>query len=42
MDLTEDMEPLEDTGDVVYFKNHLFDKQVMRSTSRKEGERNSR
>ena len=39
MDLTEDMYPLEDTGDVAYFKNHLFDKQVMRSTIRKEGKK---
>ena len=39
MDLTEDMDPLEDTGDVAYFKNHLLDKQVMRSTQRKEGKK---
>ena len=39
MDLTEDMDPLEDTGDVAYFKNYLFDKQVMRSTHRKEGKK---
>ena len=37
MDLTEDMDPLEDRGNVAYFKNHLFDKQVMRTTHRKEG-----
>ena len=41
MDLTEDVDPFEDTGDVAYFKNHLFDKQVMRSTHKKK-ERNSR
>ena len=39
MDLTEDMDLLEDTGDVEYFKNHLFDKQVTRSTRRKEGKK---
>ena len=33
------MDPLEDTGDVAYFKNHIFDKQVMRSTPRKEGKK---
>ena len=36
MDLTEDMDPLEDTGDVACFKDHLFDKQETRSTHRKE------
>ena len=39
MDLTEDMDPLEDTGNVAYFKNHLFDKQVMRSSHREEGKK---
>ena len=39
MDLTEDMDPLEDMGDVEYFKNHLFDKQVTRSTGKKEGKK---
>ena len=39
MDLTEDMDPLEDTGDVAYFKNHLSNKQVMRITCRKEGKK---
>ena len=39
MDLTEDMDPLEDRDNVVYFKNHLFDKQVMKTTHRKEGKK---
>ena len=41
MDLTEDLDLLEDTGDVSYFKNHLFDKQVMSQPAEKK-ERNSR
>ena len=40
MDLTEHMGPLEDTGDAVYFKNHLFDKQIIKTTCRrKEGKK---
>ena len=39
MDLNEDMDPLEDRSDVAQFKNHLFDKQVMRTTCRKEGKK---
>ena len=39
MYLTEDMDPLEGRGNVAYFKNHLFDKQVMRTTCRKEGKK---
>ena len=39
MDLTEDMDPLEDTGDVAYIKNHLFDKQVTKTVCRKEGKK---
>ena len=36
MDLTKNMDPLEDAADVAYFKNHLFNKQVTRTTCRKE------
>ena len=39
MDLTEDIDPLEDTDGVAYITNHLFDKQVIRSTQRKEGKK---
>ena len=38
-DLSEDMDPLEDRGNVTYFKKHLFDKQVMMTTCRKEGKK---
>ena len=39
MDLTKDIDPLEDIGIVAYFKNYLFHKQVMRTTCRKEGKK---
>ena len=39
MDLTEDMDSLEDAGNVAYVKYHLFDKLITRTTYRKEGKK---
>ena len=39
MDVTEDMEGDAETSVTSYFKNHLFDKQVSRSSQQKESKK---